>query len=106
MTHSERINDLLESVLPIIEKAAPSIAAAIGGPIGASIVALSFLVHSFMPEEDTVQYLGSLKDALNRISNEKESLPVLQKLEEDHGGWLTDLLKTYQKAEIDIKVEK
>lgn len=102
-------NEALEEAMPIIEKMAPSVAAAIGGPFGIALTAFVNLINMFYAYPNNTfpaEFPTTFKPFVDKIINDEDSVDKLKKMEEDQGSWLTGLLKSYQKAEIDIKVEK
>ncbi len=81
------LKDVFRDALPIIKNFAPSIAAAIGGPVGVAtgyvlpILASAFGVDSSNPR--------SIAEAILAGSNSEDTL---KELEHEHGDWICKLL--------------
>lgn len=89
-------------VLPLIERAAPTLAGAIGGPIGAAAgYVIPILASVFSPNS------GSISDIVNQIKGDPDATIKLNALEQNHGDWINSLMKDVNKlatAEINIKL--
>ena len=97
------LKSVFKEVLPTLEKFSPSIAAAIGGPVG---FAMSFIIpllaKSFGTETHDVSSL------VKAILKDPESPVKLQSLEHQHHDWICgmlDSINNLQSAEISIKLE-
>lgn len=98
-----KIKELFADALPIITKFAPSIGAAIGGPVGAAtgfvvpLLATAFGVH---PSD-----IGGLTQ---KILDDPDSQGKLEQIEEEHGDWvcrLMDSVNNLSHAEVNIKLD-
>ena len=98
-----KFKEMFNDVLPIITSVAPTIGAAIGGPVGAAtgyvipILASAFGVHS-----------TDVKGLVDKIANNGEAQNILASLEREHGDWVNSMMDTVanlSKAEINIKLE-
>lgn len=90
-------------ILPIIEKYAPSIGGALGGPVGAAAgYVLPLLAGVFGG------HAKDLSSIVKAISADSSAPDKLMQLEEAHGsviGTLMNNLNALSKAEINIKLE-
>lgn len=96
------IKDMLNEALPVIETFAPTVARAIGGPVG---IAASYII----PILGRSYGLNSSHwDALSgAISSDPDAQTKLQKIENEHGTILNDLMNVVhnlQSSEINIKM--
>lgn len=93
---------LLTDSLPIIQEAAPSIAAAIGGPFGfAAGYILPILAQTFSTAPHDMKTLA------NNIYNDPDASSKLEKLENEHGTLLSSMMEgmnTLSTAEINVKL--
>jgi hypothetical protein len=98
-----KLKELFSDALPIISKFAPSIGAAIGGPVGlASGYAIPILASAFGAHPTDVRGL------VQKIVNDSEAQSKLEGLEHEHGDWicaLVDSVGNLSKAEIHINLE-
>lgn len=97
------IKELLIEALPIIKNFAPSIGAAIGGPVGLTAgTALHILANTFESTPSNPLQL------VEKIVKDPDSQKKLEKVEQEHGEWLSSLMDsvdTLSKAEFNIKLE-
>jgi hypothetical protein len=94
--------ELLSDAFPIIEKFAPGIAGAIGGPIGfAAGYIIPVLARAFgSPSTD-------LKQLVANILNDPHAADKLGEIEHEHSDWLcsiTDSVDRLTSAEVNIKL--
>lgn len=91
-----KLKELLSDALPIISKFAPSIAGAIGGPVGVAagyfipILADAFGVHP-----------SDIAGLTQKILNDSDAQRKLEQVESDH----CDCANKLSNAEINIKLE-
>lgn len=97
------IKDVFRDAIPLVEKFAPTIGAAIGGPIGAAAGAvIPILANVFDGHPNDIPGL------VQRILTDSDASNKLQSLENEHHDWLCSMMDTVQslvKAEISIKLE-
>jgi hypothetical protein len=92
-----------EAVMPMIEKSAPMIASAMGGPIaGIATTALILIKNAFgLPTEATPA------DLLTAIQSHPDAETILAKLNATHGTWLAKVVSMVDNpttAEINVKL--
>lgn len=97
------LGEIFTEAMPIIEKFAPSLGAAIGGPFGhAAGSIIPWLAKAF--ESDPTD----LKQLVANILKDPDAETKLNKIETLHGPWLKHLIdkaNNLSKAEINIKLE-
>jgi hypothetical protein len=97
------VKEILKDALPMIQKFAPSIGAAIGGPIGiATGFVLPILTNEFNAHP---QNFGQL---VTNMLQDIEAPAKLQKLEKEHGSWVSELMDSVNslaEAEINVKLK-
>ena len=95
--------DLLIDALPIIKQFAPTIGAAIGGPIGmAAGYVIPVLANAFEGNPD------NLKDLSQKIISHPQCKDILCTLENNHNTFLSQInnaINELAKAEITVKLE-
>jgi hypothetical protein len=98
-----KLKEIFNDALPIVSKFAPSIGAAIGGPVGlATGYAIPILANAFGTHPT------DLRGLVTKIINDSDAKTKLEGLEEEHGDWLCSLedsLNNLAKAEIHINLE-
>ena len=98
-----KLREIFADSLPIIEKFAPTIGAAIGGPVGmASGYIIPFLASAFKVDPTN---LGALSTA---IATNSDPQSVLSELENLHGSWLKSIatnMPNLASAEINLKLQ-
>lgn len=95
--------ELLSDAFPIIQKFAPAIAGAIGGPTG---FALGYLVPILANAFGA--HPNNMKEIIANIINDPLAANKLGEIEREHGDWLctvTDNIDRLITAEINIKLE-
>jgi hypothetical protein len=97
-----KLREIFDASLPIINKFAPSIGGAIGGPYGfAAGYILPLLATAFGSHPSDV------KDLVQKILNDPNAQGKLESLEHEHGDWICGLLDSAEKlqeAEISVKL--
>lgn len=97
-----KIKEAFIDALPIIEKFAPSVGAAIGGPLGfASGYIIPILASAFDAKPTDIKQLVS------NIITDPRMQSKLESIEQDHGDWLsslTDNLDRLVTAEFNVKL--
>lgn len=82
-----KIKDLFHDALPIITKFAPTIGAAIGGPVGvAAGYVVPVLANAFGAKSTDI------KDLVNKILADPGSEGKLEAIEQEHGDWVGALM--------------
>lgn len=97
-----KIKELLNDALPIISNFAPTLAAVITGHVGiATGFIVSILANAFSLHPSSIATLSS------QINNDPENKGKLEKLEQEFGGLIREMIPTQllSKAEINIKLE-
>ncbi len=98
-----KLKELLGDAFPIIAKFAPSIGAAIGGPMGfAAGYLLPVLANTFNAHPTNMQEL------VTNILNDPNTQGKLESIEHEHGDWLCttlDSIGNLAEAEINIKLK-
>jgi hypothetical protein len=97
-----KFKELFKDALPLITKFAPSIAGAIGGPVGiAAGYVVPILANAFGTHPTNIAGL------VQQIVSDPNTQGKLEALEVDHGDWIESLLDTTERltsAEINIKL--
>jgi hypothetical protein len=97
------VKGIFEDALPIISTFAPTIGAALGGPIGlATGYILPLLAHAFNIDP------SHLSDLATKIIGDPEAQAKLQVIEANHGSTVDLLMKSVNnlsKAEVSINLE-
>ena len=95
--------DLLEDALPVIKNFAPTIATAIGGPMGAATgYAVKALADTFDAKPENIH------DVCKNIITDPCACKKLSNLENDHKDFIQSLIGNFDdlsKAEISFKIE-
>lgn len=97
--------EIKKSILPLIEKSAPLIATALGGPIGSAVGwAVGLLAHAFNSDPTDIK---SLADAMQNDENLHDKLCDL---ESKNCDWLQKILSDIKikmpvSAEITLKIQ-
>lgn len=98
-----KLKELFSDSLPIIEKFAPSVGTAIGGPVGiAAGYAIPLLASAFGSKPSNIREIAS------KILTDADAQSKLEEIEHEHGDWictLTDSLGNLSRAEIHINLE-
>jgi hypothetical protein len=99
-----KIKELLNDALPLISNYAPTIASVITGHVGiAAGFIISILANAFSVHPNGIAGLSA------QINNDPENQEKLEKLEQEFGSFLHDLIATsnnsLSKAEINVKLE-
>lgn len=98
------IKELFNDVLPVLEKFAPSIGAAIGGPFAlAAGYAVPLLASAF----DT--HPSNIKQIVEKIIQDPDAAKMkLENMENEYGDWITSLMRSVNnllKAEVNVRLE-
>ena len=92
-----------EAVMPIIEKAAPLVAGAMGGPIaGIATTAMILLKNAF-----GLSVEATPADLISAIQEHPDAETILAKLNATHGTWLAKVVSMVDNpttAEINVKL--
>jgi len=97
-----KLKEIFNDALPIIQRVAPTIASAIGGPLGLAsgyvlpILASAFNIHPSNPQS-----------IVQAILSHDGSEDTLASVEKEHGSVLCDLMNTVsnlENAEINVKL--
>ena len=98
-----KLTELFSDVLPLIQKVAPTIGAAIGGPIGlAAGYVIPVLANAFDAHPTNVKQLVS------NILADPNAQSKLQDIESEHANWLSSLMDSVNNlshAEVNIKLD-
>jgi hypothetical protein len=103
MIFSSFTKDMFTDVLPIIKTVAPTVAGAIGGPIG---MAASYIIPVLADAFGTGT--GDINGLVNQIASDPDAVNKLQAIEAKHAGLLNVLMTSASKlthAEINIKLD-
>jgi hypothetical protein len=98
-----KIKEILNDALPVISNYAPTIASVITGHVGiAAGFIISILANAFNVHPSGIAGLSA------QINGDSENQKKLEGLEQEFGGIIKDMMKSYNslsKAEINIKLE-
>lgn len=80
------LSEIQKSILPLIEKSAPVIASAIGGPIGSAAGwAIALLAHAFNSDPTDISGLAE------KMTSDTDLQSKLADLDSKHGDWLANV---------------
>jgi len=94
--------ELLNDAFPIIQKFAPSIAGAIGGPVG---FALGYLIPILASAFGA--HPSNIKELISNIVSDPLAADKLDKIDREHGDWFCTLSDNFDRltsAEINVKL--
>lgn len=99
----QSIKGIFKDALPIIATVAPTVAKAIGGPIGiAAGYIIPILANAFGAHP------SDMSTIVSNLLSDPEANAKLQTIEDEHGDWLDGLMESVnnlQHAEINIKLD-
>lgn len=82
-----KFKELFSDALPLIQKFAPTIGAAIGGPMGlATGYVIPILANAFGSKPN------DFKDLVKNILNDSHAQEKLESIEHEHGDWVCTLM--------------